>query len=73
MEGYIYHTEKEAIEARKLATNYKGFPINPSDITMYWVNYQFSIPDNFYYIIYVEDLEKVLGKSVEINLTILDF
>jgi len=71
MEGYIYHTEQEAINDRKLAAKYKGFPINSTDTTIYWVSYQFSKPDNFYYIIYVEDLEKVLGKPVEINLTIL--
>ena len=33
MEGYIYNTEQEAIDARKLAADYKGLPVNPSDIT----------------------------------------
>lgn len=72
MEGYIYNTEQEAIDARKLAADYKGLPVNPNDITIYWVNYQFSEPDNFYYIQYVEDLENVLGNPVEIVLTISD-
>ncbi len=72
MEGYIYNTEQEAIDARKLAADYKGLPVNPSDITQYWVNYQFSEPDNFYYIQYVEDLENVLGSTVEIVLTITE-
>ena len=72
MEGYIYNTEQEAIDARELAADYKGLPVNPSDITIYWVNYQFSEPDNFYYIQYVEDLENVLDNPVEIVLTISD-
>ena len=72
MEGYIYNTEQEAIDARKLAADYKGLPVNPSDITIYWVNYQFSEPDNFYYIQYAEGLENVLGDKSEIILTITD-
>ena len=72
MEGYIYNTEQEAIDARKLAADYKGLPVNTNDITQYWVNYSFSEPDNFYYIQYVEDLENVLGSPVEIILTISD-
>ena len=73
MKGYIYNTEQEAIDARQLAADYKGFPINPSDITIYWVNYHYSKPDDFYYIQYVEGLENVLGIPVEIILTqILD-
>ena len=32
MKGYIYNTEQEAIEARKLSADYKGLPINPNDI-----------------------------------------
>tara|TARA_B100000768_G_scaffold147985_1_gene141745 strand:- start:3474 stop:3704 length:231 start_codon:yes stop_codon:yes gene_type:complete len=72
MEGYIYNTEQEAINARKLAADYKGLPLSPNDITQYWVNYEFSEPDNFYYIQYVEDLENLLGNPVEIILTISD-
>ena len=72
MEGYIYTTEQEAVDARKLAADYKGLPVNPNDITQYWVNYSFSEPDNFYYIQYVEDLENVLGDKSEIILTITD-
>ena len=70
MEGYIYNTEIEAIDARKLAADYKGLPVKPNDITIYWVNYQFSESDNFYYIQHVDGLEEVLGSPVEIILTI---
>jgi len=73
MKGYKYNTEAEAIEARKLSADYKGLPINPNDITIYWVNYQFSESDNFYYITYVDELEKVLGEPINIALTQNDF
>ena len=70
MEGYKYNTEQEAIDARKLAADYKGLPIKPNDITIYWVNYSFSELDNFYYIQYADGVEAVLGSPVEIILTL---
>lgn len=73
MKGYKYNTEQEAINARKLSADYKGLPINPNDITIYWVNYSFSESDNFYYITYVDELEKVLGEPINITLTQNDF
>ena len=69
MKGYIYNTEQEAIEARKLSADFKGLPVKPNDITIYWVNYMYSELDNFYYIQYVDGLENVLGSPVEIILT----
>lgn len=72
MEGYIYNTEQDAIDARKLAADYKGLPVNPNDVTIYWVNYKYSKTDNFYYIQYVDELENVLGVPVEIILTHTD-
>tara|TARA_Y100000389_G_scaffold19791_1_gene17110 strand:+ start:2800 stop:3042 length:243 start_codon:yes stop_codon:yes gene_type:complete len=72
MKGYKYNTETEAIDARKLAADYKGLPINPNDITIYWVNYQFSEPDNFYYVTYVDELENVLGEPIEFDITQVD-
>jgi hypothetical protein len=72
MKGYKYNTEQEAINARKLSADYKGLPINPNDITIYWVNYQFSESDNFYYITYVDELEKVLGEPIEFDITQVD-
>tara|TARA_R110001592_G_scaffold355140_2_gene655450 strand:+ start:417 stop:650 length:234 start_codon:yes stop_codon:yes gene_type:complete len=69
MKGYIYNTEQEAIEARKLSADFKGLPVKPNDITIYWVNYMYSELDNFYYIQYVDGLEDVLGSAVEIILT----
>ncbi len=68
MEGYIYQTEQEAIDAIQQAATYKGYPI-PNGTTLYWVDYSYSELDNFYYIVYVEGLEEVLGQPQEINLT----
>lgn len=69
MVGYKYNTEQEAINARKLAADYKGLPVNPSDITIYWVNYSYSELDNFYYIKYVEGLEAVLLNPIDFEIT----
>tara|TARA_R110002153_G_scaffold273343_1_gene444033 strand:+ start:1097 stop:1324 length:228 start_codon:yes stop_codon:yes gene_type:complete len=70
MVGYKYNTEAEAINARKLSAEYKGLPIRPNDVTIYWVDYTFSELDNFYYIEYVDELENVLGEPIEINITL---
>ena len=73
MIGYTYDTEQEAINARKLAADFKGLPINPNDTTIYWVNYEYSELDDFYYIQYVEGLDVVLGEPIEIILTLPTF
>ena len=70
MLGYKYNTESEAINARKLAADFKGLPIKLNDVTMYWVNYEYSELDYFYYIRYVEGLNVVLGEPSEIILTL---
>lgn len=69
MIGYKYSTEQEAINARSLCATYKGLP-NPTGDTLYWVNYNYSQIDNFYYIEYVEDLENVLGQPIEFEVTL---
>jgi len=69
MQGYIYTTEQEAIAARQAAADYKGLPKNPNDITIYWVNYNYSELDGFYYITYVDGLEAVLGEPIDITIT----
>jgi hypothetical protein len=68
MIGYKYITEQEAIDARDNAATYMGLP-NPTMDTLYWVNYQYSIVDNFYYIQHVENLEQVLGEPIEFTVT----
>jgi hypothetical protein len=68
MRGYIYQTETEAIAARQIAADYKGYPVEGGE-TLYWVNYNYSDLDGFWYIQYVEDLEKALGEPSDITIT----
>ena len=69
MTGYTYTTEQEAIDARSQAATYAGLP-NPTMDTLYWVNYNYSELDNFYYIQHVENLEQVLGEPIEFTVTV---
>ena len=69
MTGYKYTTEQEAIDARAQATTYAGLP-NPTGDTLYWVNYEYSELDGFYYIQHVEGLEAVLGTPSEFTVTL---
>ena len=69
MTGYKYTTEQEAIDARTQAASYMGLP-NPQGDTLYWVNYNHSELDGFYYIEYVENLEQVLGEPTEFTITL---
>lgn len=72
MLGYKYFSETEAIVARQTAADYMGLPV-PGGETLYWVDYNYSELDGFYYIIYVEDLEKALGEPIEFEVTQLPF
>ena len=72
MTGYKYTTEHEAIDARAQAATYMGLP-NPTMDTLYWVNYNYSELDNFYYIQYIEGLEQVLGQPTEFQITLPEF
>jgi len=69
MQGYIFTTETEAIAARKAAADYMGLPKNPNDTTIYWVNYNYSELDGFWYITYVDGLEAALGEPIDITIT----
>ena len=69
MTGYKYTTEQEAIDARAQAATYMGYP-NPQGDTLYWVNYNHSEIDGFYYIQHVEGLEAVLGAPIEFTVTV---
>ena len=70
--GYKYTTETEAIAARKTAADYMGLPV-PNGETLYWVNFQYSELDGFYYIEYVDGLEAALGEPIEFDVTFPDF
>jgi hypothetical protein len=68
MQGYIFTTETEAIAARQAAATYMGLPV-PNGETLYWVNYNYSEIDGFWYIMHVEGLEAVLGEPIDITIT----
>ena len=68
MQGYIYTTETEAIAARQAAADYMGLPV-PGGETLWWVNFNYSELDGFYYITYVDGLEAVLGEPSDITIT----
>jgi hypothetical protein len=71
MQGYIFQTESEAIAARQIAATFMGLPV-PNGETLYWVNYNYSDLDGFYYITYVEGLEAVLGEPIEFEVNFPD-
>ena len=71
MTGYKYTTEQEAIDARAQAATYMGLP-NPQGDTLYWVNYNYSELDSFYYIQHVDNLEVILGEPINFNITYED-
>ncbi len=66
--GYKYTTDTEAILHRKLAADFMGLPV-PNGETLYWVDYQYSSIDGFWYIQYVDGLEAVFGDPIEFEIT----
>ena len=68
MLGYKYNTETEAIAARQTAADYMGLPV-PGGETLWWVSFQYSELDGFYYITYVDGLEAALGEPSDITIT----
>ena len=72
IKGYKYQTETQAIAARQTAADYMGLPV-PNGETLYWVNFQYSELDGFYYIEYVDGLEAALGEPIEFDVTFPDF
>jgi hypothetical protein len=64
IKGYKYDTEQLAEEAVNLCNTYYGIPQSPDDITRTWCDYQYAELNNpiFWYIIYDESLEIVLGE-----------
>lgn len=68
MQGYTFQTKTEAIAARQAASDYMDLPV-PGGETLYWVNYNYSELDGFWYITYVDGLEKALGEPIEFDVT----
>ena len=69
MEGYKYNTEEDAILARKMCADFYGLPKTESNITKYWVDFQYSELDNFWYIIFDESIREILGEPITIQIT----
>jgi hypothetical protein len=69
MEGYNYNTEEDAILARKKCADFYGLPKTESNITKYWVDFQYSELDNFWYIIFDESIREILGEPITIEIT----
>ena len=67
MQGYIFQTEPEAINARELCDTYYGIPVAPDDVTQNWCDYQFAELNTppFWYIIFDESLTPILGTPIE--------
>ena len=70
--GYKYTTEQEAIDARKQCADYYGIPVEPDDVTQYWVDYETAELDNpiFWYIVFDESIRVILGEPTEFEVTI---
>ncbi len=68
MLGYTYTTEIQAENAVNQCNIYYGYP-KENCVTSNWCNYQFSNLDNFYYILYDQSIEVILGQPIEISLT----
>lgn len=68
--GYKYSTEPEAIIAREACDQYYGIPKSPDDITQNWVEYYFAELNDpqFWYIVYDQSLEPILGSPQQFNL-----
>jgi hypothetical protein len=73
--GYKYLTEQEAIDARKDCSDYYGIPVDPNDVTQYWVDYEYASLDSppFYYIKFVDSVLEVLGDPEEFEVTFPPF
>lgn len=69
--GYKYTNEQDAINARETCDAYYGIPVSPDDVTQNWVDYntaEFDTPI-FWYIIFDESLEVVLGEPETFEVT----
>ena len=73
--GYQYTTEQNAINARESVDTYYGIPVNPTDVTQNWVDYQYAELNTppFWYIVYDESLLPILGQPSEFEVVTTPF
>ena len=69
MKGYKFNTEQEAINAQKSCNAYYGIPKSETDVTQNWCSYEYSQLDAFWYIVYHESLQPILGEPIEFEIT----
>lgn len=69
--GYKYTNEQDAINARETCDAYYGIPVSPDDITQNWIDYNTANLDTpvFYYILFDESIEVVLGQPTTFEVT----
>lgn len=68
--GYTYKNATDAQVAVQQCDTYYGIPKNPDDITQHWVEYEYSVNDNFYFILFDESLLPILGEPVEFEVNL---
>jgi hypothetical protein len=68
MIGYQYFTEQEAIEARQKCADFYRLPLSEESVTKYYVDYNYSELDEFYYIVWVNGCTEVLGEPIEFEI-----
>ena len=73
--GYKYLSEEEAINARESVDKFYGIPVNETDITQNWVDYEVAQYDNpvFWYIPYYSSLLPILGQPITFEVVIPPF
>lgn len=71
MTGYKYTTEQEAQAAVAQCDTHYGYP-KQDCVTEHWCGYQHAELDGFWYIIYDQTIEVVLGIPEEFDITIQD-
>lgn len=69
MKGYKYDTKEDAIGCRSMCASFKGLPLSSDSITRYWIDFNYSELDGFYYMLYEDGMEVLLGEPVIIVLT----
>jgi len=73
--GYQYIIEQDATNAREACDAYYGIPTTPDSVTQNWVEYQYAELNTppFWYIIYDQSLEVILGQPQTLNIITLPF
>lgn len=68
MKGWKYNTEQDALAAVTQCDTHYGYP-KEDCTTTHWCWYNHSELDGFYYIMFDETIEVVLGQSEEFDVT----